>query len=294
MVSLIGGSSYSSESYLSSLATKVNASENRNQSAGIRSSGTSLSSVANTSSQSADSRSDTVTISSSAQEKLLQETQADSSSTKIVSVTDETPHFVKTVELPGGNEALQLGDVDASRDYFHKQGRNDLGFLGTCGLVSCGDIANQFGDKITENEVVHYAVDQGLTTVIPGNPEASGGTTMSQQAAILGGLGMPSHVDVGDSLEGLGRQLEEGHGVIMEVNAGELWGQSSYYDNGALNHAVTLTGVAVDRQSGKALGIWIDDSGSGSYQRYISADDPVIQNWKENGEPTVVTNIEHS
>lgn len=296
MVSSISGSSYSSDSYLASLCSKSKDAEPQapsSQSSQVENSTTSANSETTASSAASAVDSDTVTISDSAQQ-MLQEAQAESSPAKIVPADGASPHFVQAVELSDGSQVLQLGDVDASEEYFHKQGQNDLGFLGTCGLVSCGDIANQFGEQVSENDVVHYAVDKGLCTVISDNPAASGGTSMSEQAAILDGLGMPSHVELGDSLEGLGRQLEEGHGVIMEVNAGELWGRSAYYDNGGVNHAVTLTGVAVDQNSGKAVGIWINDSGSGNYQRYISADDPVIDNWKENGEPTVVTDVEHS
>jgi hypothetical protein len=203
----------------------------------------------------------------------------------------DTPRYIKTVELEDGDTTLQLGDVDASKDYFHKQGDNDLGYEGDCGLVSCGDVANQFGADYTENYVVHYAVDKGLCTT-DGSSLQRGGTTVLDQEKVLDGLGVPAHIEYGNTLEGLGRELEEGHGAIIEVNAGQLWDNPDYYGNGRINHAVTVTAVAADPVTGQATGLWIDDSGTGEYARYVDADNPGIQGWLDSGSLAVVTDGE--
>jgi hypothetical protein len=307
MISLIQGST-GYEGYLSNSSTRIDVEgqSSQNQVAKIQNSGATSGLSGEISSQSVSLPGDTVTISTLAQEKLSNEGQtvsesgstdgqsSSAASANVVPAGGKTPHYVKSVKLSDGQEVLQLGNTDASKSYFHKQGQNDLGYQGTCGLVSCGDVANQFGVKVNENDVVHYAVDHGLANVVKGSPAESGGTTMAEQATVLDGLGVSAHIEIGDSLEGLGRQLEEGHGVIIEVNAGALWNNSAYYDTGAPNHAVTVTGVASDPDTGKAVGIWVNDSGAGQYERYVSADDSAIQNWKANGEPSVVTDLEHA
>jgi len=246
---------------------------------------------------------DTVRISAQAQDLLAAETQSTASTSSasdkigtpsIISLTDEAPHYVKNASLADGESVLQLGDTPGNDDYFHKQGENDFGYTGTCGLVSVGDIASQFGLNVDENYIVHYAVDNNLCNVVSDSPSQSGGTTMKDQELILDGIGIPSHIEQGTSLDGLGKELEEGHGVIIEVNAGKLWNNPAYLASGGFNHAVTVTGVAADPVTGHAVGIWIDDSGSGQYDRYLSSSDPSIQDWMKMGSPAVVTDVEHA
>lgn len=242
---------------------------------------------------------DTVSISETAESVAGQAAaspsdQEEAIQPNFVPAGEPSPHYVTEVTLSDGEEVLQQGDIDASKSYFHKQGNNDLNFKGTCGIVSCGDVANQFGVDVTENDLVHYAADHDLCRVVDDSPAQSGGTTMTDQEQILEGVGISSHIEVGSSLEGIGRELEEGRGVIMEVNAGELWNDARYYNYGVINHAVTVTAVASNIDTGEAEGLWINDSGSGQYSRFIAADDPVIQNWIKNGSPAVVTDLEHA
>jgi hypothetical protein len=292
----INGSLYGAVWYLPSVGTKANETAAE---APLTEAASAASTQADaTNALTASLATDTVSISSQARAQLDASSQADTTdsngATNVVPVESASPHYAKTVQLADGKQVVQLGDVDAGKAYFHKQGQNDYGYQGTCGLVSVGDVINQFGNPVTENDVVHYAVDHKLCNVVAGQPTASGGTTMVDQSKILTGMGTPAHIELGDTLEGLGRDLEEGHGVIIAVNAGELWNRSSYYDNGAPNHAVTLTGVAADPNTGKTVGVWVNDSGAGNYQRYLPVDHPAIKNWKENGEPAVVTDQEHS
>lgn len=243
---------------------------------------------------------DMVSLSDAAQQLSLDALQTSTSSNiatafnapDVVPVGDEAPHYVKTVQIPDGQDVLQLGNADGSKDYFHKQGNNDLGYQGDCGLVSAGDVANQFGVNVSENDVVHYAADNGLCTT-SGPSDQQGATTLIDQEKVLNGLGVSSHIEEGNTLEGLGRELEDGHGAIIEVNAGDLWNNPKYYDSGNINHAVTVTGVAVDPVTGQAKGIWIDDSGTGQYDRYVQSDNTAVQGWLQNGSPSVVTDAEH-
>ena len=78
--------------------------------------------------------------------------------------------------LPDGREAVEFGDPEGSERFNHCQGENELGFEGTCGLVSCEDIVNQFGGDTSENDIVKFAADHHLCEKSPEAAE-SGGTT---------------------------------------------------------------------------------------------------------------------
>ena len=57
--------------------------------------------------------------------------------------------------------------------------------------------------------------------------------------------------------------MEEGRLVNLSVNAGYLWGDANYIDQGQTNHSVAVTGTARDPQTGELLGLYICDSGQG-------------------------------
>ncbi len=194
--------------------------------------------------------------------------------------------------LPDNTEVLVVGDVDRFRDCNHKQGANDLGFLGTCGLVSCEDVLRQFGMGVTEASVVDYAAWHGLCDVSGSAPEC-GGTTEYSQARLLTELGVPAHAEFGDSQEQLAQYIEEGRGAIIEVNAGELWNSPEHLGFGEMNHAVVVTGVARDPGTGEIEGFYINDSGRGDPSdsgRFVDAD--IMRHaWEGAGGSCVVTDI---
>lgn len=161
-----------------------------------------------------------------------------------------------------GREVIKVGDVEGCKELNHHQGDNPYGFRGTCGLVSCEDVLGQFGIEVTEGEVVRHAVIEGLCNVSE-SPDSSGGTTMAGQAQILADGGVPAHPVTGADLGELASWVAEGRGVIAEVNAGELWDDARAYDSGYPNHAIVVTGSALDPQSGELLGFYVNDSGRG-------------------------------
>jgi hypothetical protein len=185
---------------------------------------------------------------------------------------EELPHHLEL--LPDGREALVIGYVERFKDFNHPQGDNRLGFQGTCGIVSCEDVLRQFGVEVTESQLVEYAVQRDLCTT-DGSPSECGGTTILDQARILDDWGVPATPEQSGSLEGLASQVEEGRGVIAEVNAGVLWDQAESYGDGSWNHAIVITGVARDAQTGEVLGFFINDSGKPESGRFIDA--PTMQ-----------------
>jgi Peptidase_C39 like family len=175
---------------------------------------------------------------------------------------------VQLEQLPDGRESLVAGDPEHCKDFNHKQGANDLGFTQDCGLVSCSDILLQFGVEVTENDVVHHAVDNWECDV-KNEPNMDGGTTVDNQAKILSDYGVPAHAQQAESIEDLAVFLEQGHGVIAEVNAGVLWNDPNKYGAGYANHAIVITGVARDPQTDAIQGFYINDSGTGDSARFV-------------------------
>lgn len=212
--------------------------------------------------------------------------------------TDLGPEIPISPEVPrhlddmGGHEVLVIGDPEGYADFNHLQGDNPYGYKGTCGLVSCQDVLGQFGVDVTETDVVGYAIENGLCNS-EGNEGDRGGTSVLQQAEILNDYGVPAHAETNGTLESLAANVEQGHGVIMEANAGVLWQDATYYDQGQPNHAVVVTGVVRDANSGEIQGFYINDSGTGKSAQFIDAN-TMHTAWEEAGGASVVTDASHT
>jgi uncharacterized membrane protein len=197
--------------------------------------------------------------------------------------------------LPDGREVLVFGDPAGDAQFNHQQGDNAYGYQGDCGLVSCQDVLNQFGVDVNENDVVGFAVENGLCDST-GDASSNGGTALEQQAEILRDYNVPAHAETGRNMQDLASDIEQNKGVIIEVNAGVLWNDSQYFDNGASNHAVVVTGVARDPTTGEIQGFYINDSGndaSGSGSGRFVDVQTMQQAWEETGGQCVVTDAAH-
>ncbi|WP_327046603.1 C39 family peptidase [Microbispora sp. NBC_01189] len=197
----------------------------------------------------------------------------------------DVPHHLDT--LPDGSDTLVIGDVEKRGQDTHLQGDNPFGFRGTCGLVSCEGVLRHFGLNVSEADIVAHAVMNDQCHV-GDDPARCGGTSASDQARILTDYGVPAHVETASSIEDLAAGLEEGRGVIIEANAGVLWDQAEYYEQGQANHAVVATGVARDPQTGQIQGFFINDSGTGQAGRFVDAATMEVA-WLEAGGVCVVT-----
>jgi|SRR5579864_3141411 len=190
-------------------------------------------------------------------------------------------------QWPDGREMLIIGDPQGDKAFTHRQGDNPFGFEGTCGLCSCENVLRAFGLEVTEADVVAFAVKEGLCQVSD-DPARSGGTTVFRQAELLSRLGVPSNATLGGTLDGLASDLEEGKGVIVELNAGVLWDRADFVEEGQANHAVTVTGVARDPQTGNIEGFFINDSGTGKAGQFVDAS-TMREAWVESGGQQVTT-----
>lgn len=221
---------------------------------------------------------------------------ADDMSPDLLTPSDVPPPFAADFAvpshldaLPDDSRSLVIGDINRLTEFNHRQGDNPYGFQQDCGLVSCQDVLNQFGIAVTETDVITHAVTNGLCQVAD-NPSDSGGTTAHGQAEILNDFGIPAHVEQNQSLEELAGNIQNGCAVITQANAGVLWNDAAYYDNGDPNHAVTVTGVARDPGTGEIRGFYINDSGTGNSAQFVSAEAMRV-GWLDTGGQSVVTDV---
>jgi hypothetical protein len=190
----------------------------------------------------------------------------------------ETPNVEK---LPDGQSALVYGNPEEKKQLNHLQGQNDFGFQGTCGLVSCEQVMNQEGLNVNENDVVKTAASKSLCST-GSTPEKNGGTTVQERTQILNDANIPTHTEKGGDLDTLNNYLKEGKSVIASVNAGELWNDPNYYDNGQNNHAVLVTGTAGKPENGNLLGFFINDSGTGESGQFVDKE-KMSAAWEKTG-----------
>jgi hypothetical protein len=175
--------------------------------------------------------------------------------------------------LPDGRVAIVIGDPNGFAEHFHPQGENPAGYRGTCGVVACEDVLHQFGESTSEADVLNHAVERRLCNT-SGSAEVCGGTTPEGRSQILTDFGEKSSVVPVTSLDQLRTFIEDGRGVIVRTNAGKFWNDPRPYaqGNGEFNHAITVTGVAIDPESFTTQGFFVNDSGKGWAGKFISAD----------------------
>lgn len=187
-------------------------------------------------------------------------------------------------DVPGCEVAMVTGNPfgNASKMDF-EQGDNPYNASGNCGLVSISNLFRRAGLQVSEDDVTRYAIDSGLCEYNPlGDAGNNGGTTIEMRRDILYKFGIasdicPSHN--GGTLEDIADAIDSGRGVLISVNAGELWecddGSAPFWGRPVTNHCVTVTGIARDAATGEIKGVYIADSGrgmAGDACRYITVE----------------------
>ena len=171
-----------------------------------------------------------------------------------------------------GREILVYGYPKAYElDYM--QGDAVVGYEGTCALASIANVGTQAGEAFSEAGVVQRAIDHQWAITDAALPAyRRGGSNYAGQQALLQSYGIDNRLLPGYDAAALANLIRSGRGVILGLNAGRLWDDARYLDNGGANHVVTLTGVACDASSGAIQGFYIADSGRGKVSdmtRYV-------------------------
>lgn len=132
-------------------------------------------------------------------------------------------------------------------------------FRGTCGCCASGTLMNMAGFNFTEGDVVAYAARNGLCESGNDDPDSNGGTdAMTRQYIIQGMSGIECINTTGlYELEDLANQVENGHGVIIGVDASGLPGYNCDPNSG---HAIVLASVVRNSETNAIEGYCIYDS----------------------------------
>lgn len=162
------------------------------------------------------------------------------------------------------------GDPMGRADQWHQQGQNDLGYQQDCALASTSAVLRDCGVDASESDVVDQAASAGLCETGNANPADNGGVQDGEAISeLLSENGVENRIENPQDVEELAAYVEQGHGVITEIDAEELWGtpteySPAYYDadgRSNVNHAVQVTGTVRD-SSGELTGIVVNDTGS--------------------------------
>lgn len=155
-------------------------------------------------------------------------------------------------------------------DYY--QGDKNTFYQGDCTLATISNIITLSGGNITEEQVVDYAIANGLCNTV-GSATERGGTNETQQLALLDHYGFPSTYSPDWDPELLAEQVKAGKGILLAVNGHALWNDAG---PSTINHAITVTGVVYTSDNSDILGFVICDSGNrtiNAEMRYITIDD---------------------
>jgi len=175
-----------------------------------------------------------------------------------------------------GVDILVYGYPKANElDYM--QGNAVKGYQGTCAMVGIANMATQGGWGLNEADVVGRAIDNAWCVTDPAKSDYErGGSNYLDQQALLQSYGIRNRLLAGYDEQALANLVRGGRGVIVGLNAGTLWDDDAYRDQGGVNHIVTVTGVALDAADGTLNGFYIADSGRAlvsDMTRYVSIGD---------------------
>lgn len=187
-------------------------------------------------------------------------------------------------DIPDVEKAIVVGSPEeAGKLLDFNQGDEVKNAWGTCGLTSIANLCILNGQEVTEGMVVTYALENNLCAKSRWNPGKTGGTGTEQQLKLLEHYGIKGefHRNTGEGTYDLvAKSLAEGKGVIAKVDADMLWNTAGFYKtylgSKESNHVVTVTGAAIDAETGNVAGLYICDSGRGRESdacRYLSIEE---------------------
>ncbi len=175
-------------------------------------------------------------------------------------------------ETINGSEVLTYG----SPHYYaldYSQGDEVPGYKGTCSETSVANVCMMADLPVTEGDVVRRAIANGWCNTTSPDEGTRGSSNPSSQVAMLNSYGLRAETRSGYDVKRLADLVKDGRGVMLSVNAGKLWDVPEYIDSGAVNHRVTVTGVACDAGTGAVTGFYIADSGrkqASDVSRYLT------------------------
>jgi uncharacterized Zn-binding protein involved in type VI secretion len=133
--------------------------------------------------------------------------------------------------------------------------------FGNCGVQSVGEIVFlATGQRLAEVPLLTTAIATGLAGAgTPGAPNTMGGTGPNDRQRLLQAYGVSSTVQ-NTTQAALGTAIRNGQGVIVNVDAGSLWGNPAFTGSG---HAVVVTGGTFNA-AGNLQTVTVNDTGAGT------------------------------
>src|SRR3546814_4449074 len=102
---------------------------------------------------------------------------------------------------------------------------NDLGYQQDCALASTSAVLRDCGVEASESDVVNQAASEGLCETGNADPADNGGVRNGEAISeLLTENGVENQIENPQDAEELAEYVEQGRGVITEIDADELWG----------------------------------------------------------------------
>ncbi len=138
-------------------------------------------------------------------------------------------------------DAITIGSPQDQSGYWEMQNQGD-----NCAVMAELSIMHQFGVDLTQDQANYISAENGWYH--PG-----GGTSPADIGNMMDLYNIPNHTCMNATVADLARELQQGHGVIVGVNSGDLWDQGPLENLGnflrdklgleSANHAVVVTGI---------------------------------------------------
>ncbi|QKV75302.1 C39 family peptidase [Amycolatopsis sp. Hca4] len=146
------------------------------------------------------------------------------------------------VEIKGGpadgtQDGYGLGGPDDDLQHWLPQGQNDLGFRDTCVPAATAQVARHLGVEVTENDVVHAAVDRGLCWIDMEDISKSGTMNVADHRALLATVGLEGEVKTCAGVGELADLVEDGQAVLAYVDLGVI---ATDHASNQTNHCVQV------------------------------------------------------
>ena len=192
----------------------------------------------------------------------------------------ETRQSIRLVQYTEDGSKARIFDhpEKLSHELPYKQGNNERGMKGTCGLANLSIWLKIAGSSFNEKDVVNCAA---TNLYKDGNFLCSdeGGTIVEWRQHLWGMFGIDANVykrgtmtdDV--LIDRIAAAVEAGRAVSVGVNAGQLWsrnnlenydyssGEDNAYGDGGSNHIVGIVSCVRDFDTGEITHLYINDTG---------------------------------
>lgn len=178
-----------------------------------------------------------------------------------------------------------------SKELDGHQGDNLYKVKGNSGIVAVLNVIRMAGMKCSENQIVKRAIDMDCCTHSYYNEAyMNGKTDRGERCKLLESYGIDCNMTeliYEDNLVGylnsIANYVEEGRGVIMDMNSGLLhdYDNVAYRDYAVYyvpNLSVAVTGTARNPETGFLEGLFICDSSNGNKSMFVSLDELILAN----------------